>query len=151
MSTNLSGYLENNTHFFPLRVYFSDTDAGGVVYHSRYLDMAEHARTEWLHLLNIDHRNYLKDHGLVFVVRSVKADYLSPAFLDDTLVVKSRMKKAGRFALEISQEVFRDDQVLSTFDFKLGFVSVHTGRPSVMPDEWQEIFASVIVPQSEKI
>ncbi len=144
MKTNLSGYLENDTHFFPLRVYFSDTDAGGVVYHSHYLDMAEHARTEWLHLLNIEHRKYLKDHGMVFVVRSAKVDYLSPAFLDETLIVKSRMKKAGRFSLEIFQEIIRDDQVLAALDIKLGYISVQTGRPSVIPEKWQDIFASVI-------
>ncbi len=147
--TNLSGYLENDTHIFPLRVYFSDTDAGGVVYHSHYLDMAEHARTEWLHLLNIDHRKYFEDEGMVFVVRSVKADYLSPAFLDDTLFVKSRIKKAGRFTLEIFQEVIRDDQVLANMDLKLGYISVQTGRPSVMPEEWQDIFVSIISRQND--
>jgi acyl-CoA thioester hydrolase len=145
MNINLSGYIENDCHFFPLRVYFSDTDAGGVVYHSNYLNMAEHARTEWLHLLNIDHRTYLRDHGMVFVVRSVKADYLSPAFLDETLIVKSQMKKAGRFSIEIIQEVIRDDQVLASLEFKLGYISIHTGRPAVMPDEWQEILSSVMI------
>jgi acyl-CoA thioester hydrolase len=144
MNTNLSGYIENDIHFFPLRVYFSDTDAGGIVYHSNYLDMAEHARTEWLHLLNIDHRKYLKEQGMVFVVRSVKADYLAPAFLDETLFVKSQMKKTGKFSMEILQEVFRDNQVLASLEIKLGYISVETGRPSVMPDEWQEIFAKVI-------
>lgn len=148
MKTNLSGYLEKDMHFFPLRVYFSDTDAGGVVYHSRYLDMAEHARTEWLHLLNIDHRGYLRDQGTVFVVRSVKADYLGPAFLDETLVVRSRLKKAGRFALEIFQEIVRYEQVLAALDLKLGYVSVKTGRPSVMPETWQQIFASLITRQN---
>jgi acyl-CoA thioester hydrolase len=142
MKTNLSGYIEGNIHYYPLRVYFSDTDAGGIVYHSKYLDMAEHARTEWLHLLNIDHRKYLKERGMVFVVRSVKADYLSSALLDETLVVKSQMKKAGKFSMEIMQEVFRDDQVLVTLEIKLGFISIHTGRPTIIPDEWQEILAA---------
>jgi acyl-CoA thioester hydrolase len=144
MNTNLSGYIKNETHFFPLRVYFSDTDAGGIVYHSRYLDMAEHARTEWLHLLNIEHRKYYEEQGMAFVVRSIKVDYFGSALLDDTLVVRSRLKKAGRFSLEIFQEITRDDFVLSTFDIKLGYVSIQTGRPSVMPETWQEIFASVI-------
>lgn len=149
MKTNLSGYLEKDLHLFPLRVYFSDTDAGGVVYHSRYIDMAEHARTEWLHLLGIDHRGFLRDHGTVFVVRSIKIDYLGPAFLDETLLVRSRLKKTGRFALEIFQEITRDGQVLATLDLKLGYVSVQTGRPVVMPEEWQKIFTSVIEAREE--
>jgi acyl-CoA thioester hydrolase len=143
MKTNLSGYLEGNIHFFPLRIYFSETDAGGIVYHSRYLDMAEHARTELLHLLNIDHRKKLKEQGMGFVVRSVKTDYLSPALLDETLVVKSSIKKVGKFSMEMIQEIFRDDQLLVALEIKLGFISIHTGRPQVMPDEWQEILSSI--------
>jgi acyl-CoA thioester hydrolase len=144
MKTNLSGYIENDIHFYPLRVYFSDTDAGGIVYHSNYLDMAEHARTEWLHLLKIDHRKYLKEQGMGFVVRSAKVDYLASAFLDETLIVKSTLKKAGKFSMEILQEVTRDNQVLVSLEIKLGYISAETSRPQVMPDEWQEIFAKAI-------
>lgn len=142
--TNLSGWLDAGKHFFPVRVYFSDTDAGGVVYHSRYLDMAEHARTEWLHLLGIDHRGYLEKQGTVYVVRSVKIDYMTPAYLDETLTVRSRLKKVGRFAMEIFQEILRDDQAIVTLDLKLGYVSIAGGRPAAMPAEWQEIFAGVM-------
>ncbi|QQO11450.1 YbgC/FadM family acyl-CoA thioesterase [Breznakiella homolactica] len=126
-----------------MRVYFSDTDAGGVVYHSRYLDMAEHARTEWLHLLGIDHRKFLQNEGTVFVVRSVKIDFNAPAFLDEALLVRSRLKKAGRFAIEVFQEVLREEQVLVALDLKLGYISVRDGRPVSMPEEWRRIFNSM--------
>ena len=66
MKNNLSGHIDNNIHYYPLRVYFSDTDAGGVIYHARYLDMAEHARTELLKLLGIDHGGYMRDNRILF-------------------------------------------------------------------------------------
>jgi len=146
MNANLSGHIEDHTHYYPLRVYFSDTDAGGVVYHSRYLDMAEHARTECLHLLGINHQDLLAARQTVFVVRSVKAEYIKPASLDQRLVVRTRGKKIGRFTVELIQEVFREDELLAVLDIKLGYISLDGGRPSPLPQDWQDLLRTLVVP-----
>jgi acyl-CoA thioester hydrolase len=136
MKEQLSGFLEEGVHHFPLRVYFSDTDAGGIVYHSRYLDMAEHARTEWLHLLGIDHAKWLRKQGTVFVIRSLKAEYRAPAFLDDLLTIHSRVKKSGRFSIEVIQEIKRQEETLTVLEVRLGYVAPAAGRPAPIPEEW---------------
>ncbi|MBI9102852.1 MAG: YbgC/FadM family acyl-CoA thioesterase [Spirochaetales bacterium] len=147
MKTNLCGYIENNLHYLPVRVYFSDTDAGGVIYHAKYLDMAEHARTELLMLLGIDHSGHLKAKNECFVVRTVKIDYITPGFLEEELVIRTKMVKQGKFSLEMVQEVVREDTVLARLDLKLGFISLSTGRPSPIPSEWaaelHDIYVSI--------
>ena len=71
----------------PVRVYYEDTDAGGVVYYANYLNFCERARTEWLRTLGVSQQALIDEQGLGFVVRSVQADYLAPARLDDSLIV----------------------------------------------------------------
>jgi acyl-CoA thioester hydrolase len=91
----------------PLRVYFQDTDAGGVVYHASYLNFMERARTEWLRTHGYSNAGLMKEFGLVFVVRSVKLDYLKPALLDDLLEVTAHIKDIGRSRISLMQEVRR--------------------------------------------
>ena len=141
MKMNLSGYIEDSAHYYPLRVYFSDTDAGGVVYHAKYLDMAEHARTELLMLLDIDHSGYLKKNGQVFVVRSLQVEYITPGFLEEELLVRTRMVKQGRFSLEMKQDILRRDTVLASLVLKLGYISLEQGRPAPIPAEWAAILS----------
>lgn len=95
-----------------LRVYYEDTDAGGVVYFANYLRFMERARTEWLRQLGFDQHRLRQTHHIVFVVRSVEATYLLPARLDDALVVRSRVVSSNRVALRFEQSVERDDQRL---------------------------------------
>jgi acyl-CoA thioester hydrolase len=91
----------------PIRVYFQDTDAGGVVYHANYLNFMERARTEWLRTHGYSNAGLMKEFGMVFVVRSVKLDYLKPALLDDLLDVTAQIKDIGRSRMSLLQTVRR--------------------------------------------
>ncbi|PIV92248.1 MAG: tol-pal system-associated acyl-CoA thioesterase, partial [Gallionellales bacterium CG17_big_fil_post_rev_8_21_14_2_50_54_146] len=84
---------------WPVRVYFQDTDAGGVVYHASYVNFFERARTEWLRTFGYSNAGLMKAFGIVFVVRSMKLDYLRPALLDDMLDVTAEVKDIGRSRL----------------------------------------------------
>ena len=81
-------------HVYPVRVYYEDTDAGGVVYHSNYLRFAERARTELLREAGIDHVTLMTENGLMFAVRRCEAEYVKPARLDDALEVRTRCFEA---------------------------------------------------------
>jgi len=134
MENNLSGYIEAHEHHLPLRVYYSDTDMGGVVYHSRYLDMAEHGRTELLRCLGGHQKDLLDEMNMIFVVKSLLIDYKRPALMDDLLHVKTTVTKCERFTIVFHQEICRGDEILSALDVKVGSISRETGRPVPMPD-----------------
>jgi len=139
MNELLSGIIKDKTHIFPKRVYYSDTDAGGVVYHSRYLDMAEHARSELVRLLGGDQAELLSSFGLGFVVRSLSVAYNKPAFLDNLLSVRTRVVKCENFTLLFDQKIFRDEELLTELEVKVGCISLEEGRPKPLPGEWKDI------------
>lgn len=121
---------------FKARVYYSDTDCGGIVYHSRYLDFAEHARTEMLRsALPGMSQSALRDDGLIFVVKSIKIDYKRPAYLDDELTVVTRLGKAERFSAIFIQEIRRGDEVLTTLEVKVAAISFKDKRIMMIPEE----------------
>jgi acyl-CoA thioester hydrolase len=93
----------------PLRVYYEDTDAAGIVYYANYLRFAERARTEMIRCLGVEHRPLMAGAGVAFAVRSCAAEYLEPARLDDRIVVRTRIDKAGGATLNATQRVFRLD------------------------------------------
>ena len=121
---------------FKARVYYSDTDCGGIVYHSRYLDFAEHARTEMLRsVLPGMSQSALRDDGLIFVVKSIKIDYKRPACLDDELTVVTRLGKAERFSATFIQEIRRGDEVLTALEVKVAAISFKDKRIMMIPEE----------------
>ncbi len=91
----------------PVRVYFQDTDAGGVVYHASYVNFMERARTEWLRTHGYSNAGLMKEFGVVFVVRLLRLDYFKPALLDDLLEVTAQIKEIGRSRLNLVQSVRR--------------------------------------------
>lgn len=97
---------------WPVRVYYEDTDAGGVVYHANYLRFFERARTEWLRGLGFDQSRVRAEHGVVFAVRSMTVDFLKPARFDDQLRVSVFGTRAGRASLTMHQAIQRRDGVL---------------------------------------
>jgi len=103
---------ETHTFTFPVRVYYEDTDAGGVVYYANYLKFLERARTEWLRAAGFEQPELLRDHNVIFVVRSVAIEYLRPAQFNDELTVTVRMKKLGRSTIEVFQTVERDARLV---------------------------------------
>ncbi len=118
----------------PVRVYFQDTDAGGVVYHASYVNFMERSRTEWLRTFGYSNAGLMKELGVVFVVRSLKLDYLKPALLDDLLTVTSQIKEIGRSRVTLLQGVLRGDEVLVEAEVHLVCVDVQTFKPVSVPD-----------------
>ena len=119
---------------WPVRVYFQDTDAGGVVYHAAYVNFMERARTEWLRTFGYSNAGLMKELGVVFVVRSMKLDYLKPALLDDLLTVTARIKEVGRSRVTLLQSVLRVKEVLTEGEVHLVCVNVQTFRPVSVPE-----------------
>jgi len=118
----------------PVRVYFQDTDAGGVVYHANYLNFMERARTEWLRTHGYSNAGLMKEFGVVFVVRSMKLDYLRPALLDDLLDVTAQIKDIGRSRLTLLQTVRRGADVLTEAEVHLVCVSLASFKPASVPE-----------------
>lgn len=101
-------------HIWPVRVYFEDTDAGGIVYHANYLKFTERARTEMLRAMGADHAAMIQDDGAMFVVKSVTIEYHQSAKLDDALEVHTSIHKIGNASLILQQDVHRKDAILAT-------------------------------------
>lgn len=119
---------------WPVRVYFQDTDAGGVVYHASYVNFMERSRTEWLRTFGYSNASLMNELGVVFVVRSLKLDYLKPAVLDDLVVVSSQIKEIGRSRVNILQTVTREKDLLVEGEVHLVCVDVKTFKPVSVPD-----------------
>lgn len=127
----------------PVRVYFQDTDAGGVVYHASYVNFMERARTEWLRTHGYSNAGLMKELGVVFVVRSLKLDYLKPALLDDLLEVTAQIKEIGRSRLTLLQTVRRrGEERLVEGEVHLVCVDVKTFKPvsvpAILKDQWKD-------------
>lgn len=119
---------------WPVRVYFQDTDAGGVVYHASYVNFMERARTEWLRTHGYSNAGLMHEFGVMFVVRTIKLDYLKPALLDDMLNVTAKVSEVGRSRLNMLQSVRRADELLTTGEVHLVCVSRETFKPASVPE-----------------
>jgi tol-pal system-associated acyl-CoA thioesterase len=119
---------------FPVRVYFENTDAGGVVYHSEYLKFLERARTEWLRHLGYDHHTLARDHRVLFVVTALAVDFARPARLDDSLAVSVRLESLGKVRCVFAQEIRRDDEVLVKARVTVASVTGETLKPAEIPE-----------------
>ena len=119
---------------FPVRVYFENTDAGGVVYHAEYLKFLERARTEWLRHLGFDHQALARNHRMLFVVTSMAIDFSRAARLDDTLAVSVRLESLGKVRCVFVQEVKRDDEVLAKARVTVASVTGENMKPVEIPE-----------------
>lgn len=119
----------------PVRIYYEDTDAGGIVYHANYLKFMERARTEWLRRLGYAQNELARIHGVFFVVKTVAIDYLSPARFDDEITVLSRIMRCGRASVMFEQNIVRGVDDVTRGHVKVGCVDVRTLRPSAIPAE----------------
>lgn len=118
---------------WPIRVYYEDTDTGGVVYYANYLRFLERARTEWLRALGFTQGELAAREGVVFVVRSLAIEYLKPSRFDDSLQVTVEPVKVGAGQMVVAQEVRRADEVLATAEVRLACVNAVTFRPVRIP------------------
>ncbi len=123
--------IEGRMHRFETRIYYEDTDLAGLVYYANYLKFIERARSEWIRAIGID-QVALKSQGLVFVVRQLTADYLSPARYDDLLTIESRVDSLSPARLVLDQQVLRDGALL--FQAQVTLVCINqAGRPVRLP------------------
>jgi len=118
---------------FPVRIYYEDTDAGGVVYHANFLRFMERARTEWLRELGYELDWLEQEYGFLFAVRSANIDYLKPAYLNDFLSIQVSIARKGRASLDIEHNVYRDETLLCRARIKLAGLSVESFRPMALP------------------
>jgi len=116
-----------------VRVYYEDTDAGGIVYYANYLKFFERARTEWLRSLGVNQDVLLREHDAMFVVKNVSADYHAPARLDDVIKLTLRIAKLGRASIQFVQEAWCGERLLNTAHVKVGCVDSAL-RPRAVPD-----------------
>ena len=120
---------------WPVRVYYEDTDAGGIVFYANYLKFFERARTEWLRACGIDHQRVADETGAIFIVRSTALDYRAPARLDDMLTITSRIGRIGRASVEFKQEAWRDGTLLVAGHIRIGCVDRAGIRPAAIPPD----------------
>ncbi len=128
---------------WPVRVYWEDTDAYGVVYYANYLKFLERARTEWLRNIGFEQPELIARYQGAFVVRRVEADYLLPARFNDNLVVDVSLFERNRASLVMSQRVLRGDEVLMNARVILVWVGEKSFKPAGMPEEILESLKNI--------
>ena len=120
---------------WPIRVYYEDSDAGGVVYYANYLKFMERARTEWLRNKGFDQTGLKQQHNLIIVVRKISINYLKPAFFDDLLTISVHLSKIGKASIIMAQQVQREAEIICTADVKLASINAVTLRPQAFPSD----------------
>lgn len=134
-----TGIFSGGVHYFPVRVYFEDTDVSGLVYHANYLRYMERARSDMLRVAGIDQRGNLEGGEGVYAVADLNIAYRRPARLDDDLIVKSHVTAIGAATCTIHQTVMRDDEILTDGQVTAAFLTPQ-GRPRRQPKPWIAIF-----------
>jgi acyl-CoA thioester hydrolase len=116
-----------------LRVYWEDTDAGGVVFYANYLKFFERARTEWLRALGFGQQALRDETGAIFIVSETQVRYRRPARLDDLLRVTVSLREAGRASLQVHQQAWREGELLADSDIRIGCVDAASFKPRRIP------------------
>lgn len=130
--------MTNLTEFFwPVRVYYEDTDCGGVVYYANYLKFMERARSEWLRNLGFEQDRLLQQEGIVFAVRRVAMDFMHPARFNDALLVNSRIIQRRKVSLTFQQKIFReaDEKLLVRGDVQVACIDMESFKPVSLPEK----------------
>ena len=132
-----------STHRYALRIYYEDTDAGGVVYHANYLRYAERARTEALRAAGIPHADLVTKHNLMFVVHRAEIDYMRPARLDDLLEIETRTTSVGGATVAIRQTMRGPGGLCAVVRIKLACVQIGGHKPARIPPPWRSVLDSM--------
>jgi len=117
----------------PIRVYYEDTDTGGVVYHSNYLNFMERARTEWLRALGFEQDELLREHGVIFAVSAVSISFRKPARFNDLLAATVALERRGAASLTLKQEVRRGDELLASAEVRVACLDAQRFVPVAIP------------------
>tara|TARA_B100000315_G_scaffold259435_1_gene315495 strand:+ start:8111 stop:8566 length:456 start_codon:yes stop_codon:yes gene_type:complete len=135
-------------HRLPIRVYYEDTDSGGVVYYANYLNYAERARTEFLREIGSEHQDTKEKYGVGFVVRTCNAEYLKPAQLDDLLEVETEILAVRGASIQMRQSVTRANEALVIMEVKLACMNFDGGAARI-PEGVRTAMADLIISKSE--
>lgn len=130
-----------NDFNWPVRVYYEDTDAGGVVFYANYLKFFERARTELLRSSGFEQDRLLATEGVLFVVRSVQVDYLRPARFNDLLAVSAKVEERKKTSLVFGQAVSRDQEILCTAQVRIACLDAQSMKPKPIPTAIMELLA----------
>ncbi len=134
-------------HVFPIRVYYEDTDAGGIVYYANYLRFFERGRTEYLRAIGVDHEQLRQNHSLIFAVRSCDLEYLAPARLDDSLTVLTEIQAMGASRLDMRQLIRHEERLLTTA--RITVVAIGTdAKAKRIPDNLRQLITPLIVAET---
>ncbi|MBB2163256.1 YbgC/FadM family acyl-CoA thioesterase [Gluconacetobacter sp. 1b LMG 1731] len=131
-------------HSIPFRVYYEDTDAGGVVYHARYFAFAERARTEAIRGLGRSAFSLLEEYGLAFVIHRATIDYKRPLRLDDVVTVTTRLVEQGSASCRLEQEFLLDGKCCAHLDVRLACVRAADGRAARFPPLWRDLLIGLL-------
>ncbi len=138
-----SGILADSVHSLPARVYWEDTDAGGIVYHASYIRWMERGRTEFLRVIGLHQTDLRARHNLLFVVRSMNIKFLKPGHFDDSLIICTQCTSIAGASLHLHQDVRRDSEVLASAEVVC--VSINEqGRAFRMPQDVRETLAPTL-------
>jgi len=129
-------------HSMTVRVYYEDTDAGGIVYHANYLKYMERCRSEWLHEIGCDVQRVSDCFGIIFSVRRATLDYRAPARLWDALTVTAAVARLGKVTLDLEQSVQREGTVLCAGVLRLASLDSRTLKPKPMPGQLAGLISS---------
>ena len=124
----------NDIFNWPVRVYYEDTDAGGVVFYANYLKFYERARTEMLRAMGFEQDELISHEAVIFVVRPVQVDYLKPARFNEMLNVTASLSKVKSASLTFAQTITRNDELLNTASIRIGCLDSDSLRPKLIPD-----------------
>lgn len=129
------------------RIYWEDTDAGGVVYHAQYVAFLERARSEWMRSLGYGQSDVREQHGIVFAVRAMEVDFLKPARLDDALAITVELVECRRASAVFAQRVLRGDTLLLTAKVRVASLDAESFKPSAIPDALHALLAGHVQPR----
>lgn len=127
------------SHEIQYRVYYEDTDAGGVMYHANHIKFCERGRTEFLRSFNLQNVDLHAENGVLFVVRHIEADYFKPARLEDLLTVRTSLKNMKNTSFVMRQEILKGEDVLFGMNVLLVTVNIE-GKPTPLPDNVKNLF-----------
>ena len=146
--SELSGRVENGTHYLPIRVYYEDTDSGGMVYYANYLRYAERARTEMLRLSGINQSEMANRYGMAFAVRDCTIDFRYPARLDDLIEVRSRIVELAGATVSAVQAVWRGTEELVRIEVRVACLR-GDGRPTRIPAPLRQALEPYLQPREQ--
>jgi len=144
MVSDIQANLKTDSAFMlPVRVYYQDTDAGGVVYHSTYLNFMERARYEWMRGMDLDIKSLAQVHKVLFMIRSLNIEYFKPALLDDLLHVTVQAADLGRVRITLSQHILRGQTILASATVQIVCVSSNTLKLASLPASLRHKFGNL--------